>query len=136
MNLLNRKGILDFNLQIKTQNSFILARILKPAELKTRTTKQERAMPSKISKSGRTPSKTYHTVLCHTKDQNTRATARRLVINTSWTARNCLDCAISKAKQKAIKKGGTKDQEPVKETTKYYPCEKLRYDISNSKAES
>ena len=93
-------------------------------------------MPVQISKSGKTAFKTCHSVFCHTNDQNTRATAKKLGINTSGTAKNCPDCAISKAKQKTINKGRAKPHIPVEDTTKYKPCEKLGCDISNTKMRS
>lgn len=74
----------------------MLVQILKPSE------PCDISNPSRISNNGITSFKTCHAVLCHSNDNNDRATANKLDITTSSTAKNCNDCIIAKEKQKAI----------------------------------
>lgn len=93
----------------------------------------EHALPAQLTTSGINSFKYCHEVLCHTNNNNTCATAQKLGINAKGTAKNCIDCKVAKAKQKAINKNKHVTFVPVEDKTKYKPLKKMAIDINSAK---
>ena len=129
-------GFINFKHRIVTKNGFVIAGILKPAEPKQHHDKMnpEHALPAQqLTTSGNNSFKRCHQIFCHTNDNNTRATAQKLGIKAKGTAKNCIDCKMAKARQKAINKNRQVTFEPIEDKTKYKPLEKIAIDISSAK---
>ena len=73
----NNSGTISFDKKIKTKNGYVLAGILKPAEQKQI---YDIAIPAQLKENNKNSYRYVHDVLCHTNDQNTRATAKKLKI--------------------------------------------------------